>query len=151
MNLYNIIRVIRCLKQDYDNPYCVTGDGQQYLLYHVFAIASCAIMVLSKISEDLFIQLNRDRSIVRISIFQYDLLKNVNRKDIWRITMLASSDPAEELIESLQLIENRSIETPLGRNSSNLMRMASFDNYVSQFRMSEAKHHGSINMGINNN
>lgn len=45
--------------------------------------------------------------------------------------MLASSDPAEELIESLQLIENRSIETPLGRNSSNLMRMASFDNYVS--------------------
>ena len=50
-------------------------------------VLACAIIVSFKIREDLFIQLNRDSSILKISIFQYDYLKGIDQRHYGRLKM----------------------------------------------------------------
>ena len=73
MNLVHVVVVVNCVSESGNQHDCNRGDGKKstesYLIYNLLAISACAIIVLAKISEDLFIQLNRDRSIVKISIF----------------------------------------------------------------------------------
>ena len=52
-----------------------------YLFCTGFEIIACTIFVVAKITYDLFVEFNRDKSILQISIFQKEkYLKGVDRK-----------------------------------------------------------------------
>ena len=125
MNLVHVIKVINCLFNHEINQHCIRGYNElttfEYLMYNILAISSCAVIVLAKISEDLFIQLNRDRAIVKISIFQYDFLRDVDRQDFWKIKILSSNDPSAELLDKILQISNSSYydtDNLLGRTNT---------------------------------
>ena len=65
--VFNIYHVI---EQIYRQQKEIEVNGTQYVIYFGFELFAISIFAYSKIMEDLFIQLNRDRTILQISIFQ---------------------------------------------------------------------------------
>ena len=54
-------------------------EFEHYCLYFLLELVSCAVMFFSKVTEDLFVMLNRERTLLKISIFQHDYLRGVDR------------------------------------------------------------------------
>lgn len=73
--------------------------AEQYLIYYALEIIACIIMTFSRVTDDLFIQLNRERNILRISIFQYDYLSEINLQNRG---VIKSSGDAEQLRNEIE-------------------------------------------------
>ena len=56
------------------------SDLEASFLYYAVETVSSAVMFWVRITDDLFVQLNRQRTLLRISIFQYDHLSNFDLK-----------------------------------------------------------------------
>ena len=61
-------------------------------------------MVYFRITDDLFIQLNRERTLLRISIFQYDYLRYVHPSLLGKILVSGSPSQLREEIDHTETI-----------------------------------------------
>lgn len=52
---------------------------QRFLFYLGFELIAACVFLLSKTTEDLFMELNRDRQIMKYSIYQYNHIEGVKR------------------------------------------------------------------------
>mmetsp|Transcript_13660 Transcript_13660/g.17285 ORF Transcript_13660/g.17285 Transcript_13660/m.17285 type:complete len:90 (+) Transcript_13660:169-438(+) len=62
------VHLIRDLLSDL-NQHAIVDDFERYFLYYAIELTASAIMVFSRITDDLFVHLNRERTILHISIF----------------------------------------------------------------------------------
>ena len=72
LNMVHVIQAIYTFKSYEEEK--AKGDlslypDDTYLFYIGFEILASAIFVMAKITEDLFIQFNRNRAILKVSIF----------------------------------------------------------------------------------
>ena len=68
-------------------------DLERYLLIYALELVACAIMAFCRITDDLFVNLNRERTLLKISLFQYDYLQTVDPRLLSHIKV--SGDPGQ--------------------------------------------------------
>jgi len=78
-NMVHVLLGIQTSRKDQEED--TSTLKSTYLFYTGFEIIACTIFVMAKITYDLFVEFNRDKSILQISIFQKEkYLKGVDRK-----------------------------------------------------------------------
>ena len=76
---------------DRENGLDETQDSQlDIFIYYELELLGVFIFIISKLREDLFLQLNRDRTILKTSRFQRDYLTDIDRSLLDRIKVTGS-------------------------------------------------------------
>ena len=79
-------------------------DFERYLFGYAMELVACAIMAFSRITDDLFINLNRERTLLKISLFQYDYLSAVDPRLLGHIKVSGDASQLRDEIEQTQFI-----------------------------------------------
>ena len=107
MHAVHLIRYI--LQQFYHDNERIQeiSDFEDYFVYSAVELVASAVMTYTRITDDLFLQLNRERNILKISIFQYDHLKEIRPKSRQLIKSACDAKSLRNEIDAAKKIDNR--------------------------------------------
>ena len=91
-------------------PLVIKGDltsFEQDFVYFMLQLVSCAILSLARITDDLFVQLNRERTLLRISVFQYDLSRLIDYKLLAHVNSQGDARQLRDELDNALLLQNR--------------------------------------------
>ena len=103
----NMVHVLMSILADEQGTEGKQGNNlNEYLYYTGFEIIACTIFVMAKITYDLFVEFNRDKSILQISIFQNEkYLRGVDRK---YYSFIRTDGDHKSFKESIDIVKRRS-------------------------------------------
>ena len=89
-------------------------DFGYFLSVNLAELFGAGIMVYFRVTDDLFIQLNRERTLFKISIFQYDYLGTISPKLLNKIHSAGTPRMLREEIDyTMTMRQSENINTPL--------------------------------------
>ena len=97
--VFNIYHVLEQITRDLKE---IEENGTHYVIYFGFELFEISIFAYSKITEDLLLQLNRDRTILQISIFQQEYLKEIDPSLHSKISVSGDNKYLKDQIEEIR-------------------------------------------------